>query len=116
MKSRPTIILFKKLPSDPLVSLPVKYYFSSEILVISFFIFLYFTDSEESNWPTLLHFGAELGLSLFCDELIKVPGMDKICHVTNSQDETPGQLARNRGFLKLAEKLDMLTVTQRDKR
>uniref|UniRef100_K1PBD9 Uncharacterized protein n=1 Tax=Magallana gigas TaxID=29159 RepID=K1PBD9_MAGGI len=71
--------------------------------------------SEESNWPTLLHFGAELGLSLFCDELIKVPGMDKICHVTNSQDETPGQLARNRGFLKLAEKLDMLTVTQRDK-
>lgn len=72
--------------------------------------------SEESNWPTLLHFGAELGLSLFCDELIKVPGMDKICHVTNSQDETPGQLARNRGFLKLAEKLDMLTVTQRDKR
>lgn len=42
--------------------------------------------------------------------------MDKICHVTNSKDETPGQLARNRGFLKLAEKLDMLTVTQRDKR
>lgn len=72
--------------------------------------------SEESNWPTLLHFGAEFGLSLFCDELIKVPGMDKICHVTNAQDETPGQLARNRGFLKLAEKLDMLTVTQRDKR
>lgn len=72
--------------------------------------------SDESNWPTLLHFGAEFGLSLFCDELIKVPGMDKICHVTNALDETPGQLARNRGFLKLAEKLDMLTVTQRDKR
>ncbi|XP_056017398.1 uncharacterized protein LOC125669409, partial [Ostrea edulis] len=72
--------------------------------------------SEESSWPTLLHFGAEFGLSLFCDELLRVPGMDKFCHVTNTQDETPGQLARNRGFLQLAEKLDMLTVTQRDKR
>ncbi|XP_061181932.1 uncharacterized protein LOC133190364 [Saccostrea echinata] len=71
---------------------------------------------EGSNWPTLLHFGAEFGLSLFCDELLRVPGMDKFCHVTNAQDEAPGQLARNRGFLQLAEKLDMLTVTQRDKR
>ncbi|XP_062615920.1 uncharacterized protein LOC134277611 [Saccostrea cucullata] len=71
---------------------------------------------EGSNWPTLLHFGAEFGLNSFCDELLRVPGMDKLCHVTNAQDEAPGQLARNRGFLQLAEKLDMLTVTQRDKR
>jgi hypothetical protein len=64
----------------------------------------------------LLHFGAEFGLSLFCDELLRVPGMDKFCHVTNAKGEIPGQLARNRGFLQLAEKLDKLTVTQRDKR
>ncbi|WAQ96261.1 hypothetical protein MAR_028951, partial [Mya arenaria] len=62
--------------------------------------------TENSTWPTLVHFGARFNLQTFCDVLLSNPIFYDACTRKNSYGDTPEDIARKHGHRDLAAKLE----------
>lgn len=58
------------------------------------FTVIYFTDVSDEECPTLLHFCSEYNLVKFCEVLLDIPGMSKLCNKRNCRNETALQVAK----------------------
>lgn len=63
------------------------------------------TGKSEAEFPTLLHFACEYGLTELITTLLHYPGAYAACSMKNCNDQWPYNIAENRGFVKLADEL-----------
>ena len=66
---------------------------------------------SEAEYPTLLHFACEYGLTELISTLLHYPGAYEACSMRNCNDQRPYNIAENRGFEKLANELRAFHVS-----
>ncbi|KAJ8319041.1 hypothetical protein KUTeg_004132 [Tegillarca granosa] len=71
-------------------------------------------DADDGECPSLLHFCSEYNLVKFCEALLAVPGMSRLCHKLNSRNETALQVAKRHNHTEVIYLIETKINEERD--